>query len=223
MAAWLQSGPAIGEAWIKLEYRGEKGPPLRLARLQSSKLVGREIVRSGRGRPHYVYQVTQSGLKELGDNYSDLALIIWREMKNIEESDVRERIVNRVRNALVERYGRVVHGETLDERMSQLESALVERGFDVEFDSGGSLPILRENNCPYPELASMDSTICELEQEVFQQVLGVPVTLTQCCLDGHHCCEFQASESQGKEDESIEIVTPSATVAGFPKNQTANG
>src|SRR5437660_1626524 len=63
-----------------------------------------------------------------------------------------------------------------------------------EIGAGGALPILRENNCPYSELADGDRGICELEQEVFQRVLGADVKLSQCCLDGHHCCEFEVSQ-----------------------------
>ena len=122
-------------------------------------------------------------------------MILWQEMQNIEESDVRERIVNRVREAMVQRFARVSHGGSLGERVGQLQEALVERGFDVEVDDNGGLPILREMNCPYPELANADSMICELEQEVFERVLGSRVTLTQCRLDGHTCCEFQTQES----------------------------
>ncbi|NOX55177.1 MAG: MarR family transcriptional regulator, partial [Planctomycetes bacterium] len=44
----------------------------RLLRLQSAELVTREAVRSGRGRPRYVYRLTDAGLRSLGDNYSDL-------------------------------------------------------------------------------------------------------------------------------------------------------
>ena len=25
-------------------------------------------------------------------------------------------------------------------------------------------------------------------------MLGAEIKLTQCCLDGHHCCEFQAAD-----------------------------
>ena len=168
----------------------------RLVRLQGVDLVSRDLVRAGRGRPHHVYRVTDAGLKQLGENYTDLAMILWREMKNIEETDVRQRVVNRVRDALVQRYGQVVQGETLNERVGQLQAALAERGFDVEVDQRDNLPILRENNCPYPELAGADASICELEQQVFQRVLGVAVKLTRCCRDGDNCCEFEPSEQQ---------------------------
>lgn len=173
----------------------------RLNRLQGRGMVSREAERVGRGRPRHTYLVTEAGLRELGDNYVDLALILWREMRSIEETEIRERIVGRVREALVRRYGKVVNAQSVGERFHELKSALVERGFDVEVDASGSLPILRENNCPYLELASDDPTICELEQSVFEAVLGTDVTLTQCCLDGHSCCEFQP-DAAGRNEPS---------------------
>ena len=163
----------------------------RLLRLQNLNFVQRKAVRSGRGRPYHTYSVTHTGQRELGDNYSDLAMILWRELRQIEDPPVRELVFERIREALVARYGHLVQAETLGERFRQLGEALSDRGFHVEVDSTGQLPILRENNCPYLELAHSDPAICELEKEVFRKVLGSEVELTQCCLDGHSCCEFQ--------------------------------
>jgi len=168
----------------------------RLVRLQGLEMVARELVRASRGRPHHVYRVTQAALCELGDNYAELAQILWRELRNIEEPSIRERLVSRVEDALVEQFGKVAARAPLSDRMSQLTSALRDRGFQVEMDRSGPLPILRENSCPYYELASEDPAICELEQAVFRRVLGADVKLTQCCLDGHRCCEFQAVDHE---------------------------
>jgi predicted ArsR family transcriptional regulator len=169
----------------------------RLLRLQSKEFVSRDLIRCGRGRPRYVYQVTEKGLRQLGDNYGDLALILWREIRKIPDPGIREGITERIRNALVSRVGRFADGD-LHERMQRLGNSLRGRGYDVEVgsetQSRGTLPILRENNCPYQELAEEDRDICGLEREVFEQALGTQVRLTQCCLDGHHCCEFEASE-----------------------------
>ena len=176
----------------------------RLLRLQAKDFVSRDLMRSGRGRPRYVYRVTEKGLRQLGDNYSDLALILWREVRKIADPGTRDAITERIRNALVTRVGRFSDGN-LQERMERLGDSLRGRGYDVEVGagtassdtgSGRSLPILRENNCPYQELAEEDRDICGLEREVFEQALGTQVRLTQCCLDGHHCCEFEASELQ---------------------------
>jgi predicted ArsR family transcriptional regulator len=172
----------------------------RLNRLQSLDLVSRETVRQGRGRPHHAYVVTRLGLQQLGDNYAELSLLLWKELQAIEEEPVRAQVLRRIRQALVRRYGSEITGETLSERMEQLRGALVERGFHVESDQRDGLPILRENNCPYLELAATDSGICALEQDVFEQLLGAPLVLARCCRDGYAHCEFEpAPQTAGRE------------------------
>ena len=162
----------------------------RLNRLQHLGLIERQTVRAGRGRPHHAYRVTDAGQQQLGDNYTELALLLWDELHGIEETAVRKRVTNRIREALVRRYGSSVRGTSLVERFGELQANLVGRGFRVEVDLHGELPVLRETNCPYHELAQRDSSICELEQQVFEQVLGTPLKLASCCRDGHSCCEF---------------------------------
>ena len=162
----------------------------RLNRLQGLGFVERQTVRSGRGRPHHAYRVTDAGRRQLGDNYTELALLLWDELHGIEEPSIRERVTNRIRDALVRRYGVSVNGATLNQRMGELQATLSDHGFRVEVDSQGEFPVLRETNCPYHELAQRDSGICELEQQVFEQVLGMPLKLASCCRDGHACCEF---------------------------------
>lgn len=162
----------------------------RLSRMDGRGLVAKRVVREGRGRPHHVYEVTQTALQNLGDNYSDLALILWQEMMQIEEPEIQRRLLGRIKEALIRRYGHGSEGRTVLERFGDLRNALHDRGFSVEVDRDGELPILRENNCPYLELATHDSSICELEHSVFEEVLGTRIERTQCCLEGHHCCEF---------------------------------
>ncbi len=162
----------------------------RLGRLQSLGFVDRQTIRTGRGRPHHTYQITNEGRRQLGDNYADLASLLWSELRTIDEVEVRQRVTGRIRDALVRQYGAHVDGDGLSERFAQLSTVLSDRGFSVEVDANSVLPILRENHCPYHDLAQQDSGICELEQQVFEQVLGVPLTLSSCCRDGDRCCEF---------------------------------
>src|SRR4029077_6372291 len=114
----------------------------RLWRLQGQGFVARELVRSGRGRPHYVYRVSDKGLRQLGDNYGDLALILWREIRSIPDPEIRRSITSRIRDALASRLGRFGEGG-LQDRMQRLGASLLSRGYDVEVSAKGSLPILR--------------------------------------------------------------------------------
>lgn len=162
----------------------------RLVRLEGHALVSRQTVREGRGRPHHVYEVTPAALHDLGDNYSELAMILWREIGRIEDAEIRQGVVSRIREALISRYGHSSEGLSVLERFVRLKDSLHEHGFDVELGQQSGLPILRENHCPYLELATQDPAICELEHAVFEEALGMRIERTNCCLDGHHCCEF---------------------------------
>lgn len=163
----------------------------RLVRLQRQGLIDRTAVRAGRGRPHHKYVVTDLGQRELGDNYAELALLLWDELQQIEEPAVRTHVLGRMQDRMVQHYGGRLTGRTLPERMKQLRGVLHERGFLVEIDQRGDLPVLRERHCPYHDLAARDGAICDLEQKVFEQMLGSPLVLTQCCRNGDDCCEFQ--------------------------------
>lgn len=168
----------------------------RLGRLEGLGLVERETVRAGRGRPHHVYRVSDTGLRYLGENYRDLAHILWRAIHEIPDEAVRSEVLSRIRDGFVGRFGRIAPESNLSERVFQLQESLANRGFLVECDALNELPILREKSCPYSELASQDPSICQMEREVFSRILNAEVALTQCCLDGGGYCEFRFSEPQ---------------------------
>jgi len=167
----------------------------RLNRLEGQGLVVREVVRAGRGRPHHVYRVSDAGFRHLGENYRDLALVLWRAIHELEDPEARSLILAKVRDGFVRRLGRVATSGPLNDRVKQLQEALTDHGFKVEFEQGTNLTVLREKNCPYSDLASTDPSICEMEQDVFSRILNARVSLTQCCLDGHGCCEFRVDEA----------------------------
>ncbi|MBX3439776.1 MAG: helix-turn-helix transcriptional regulator [Planctomycetaceae bacterium] len=170
----------------------------RLLRFQADGLITRRTERLDRGRPRNTYELTREGLKLLGDDHAEIASILWREIMAIESPAVRKQLLAGIKRALVERFGtRTIEGGLVG-RLQRLCTSLVEHGFDVELAESavpGSLPILRENNCPYHELVAEDASFCELEQSVFSELLGVPVELSTCRLDGHRCCEFHVASA----------------------------
>ncbi len=171
----------------------------RLKRLQDLGFVQRATVRAERGRPHHTYQLTPAGVHSLGDNYGELAQLLWDELQQIEELEVRSRVMARIEAQLAARYATRVTGRTIAERMQELRVVLSERGFRVEVTEDSGLPILREQHCPYHELATADAQVCQMEQRVFEQVLGTPLHLAKSCREGHGCCEFQVAETPSTE------------------------
>ena len=177
----------------------------RIGRLESAGFVLSELQGQLRGRPRHLYRVTPEGLHELGENYRELAVVLWEAITGYEDSAVRESLIGRVQNGLAERFRRQLIGcESIDDRLDHLADEMKSSGFNVESDHSGGLRILRETSCPFPMLAAVDEAICQVERRVLEQVLGAPVQFRSRCRDGHGCCEFQVLDAPVGADQSLE-------------------
>lgn len=164
----------------------------RLTRLKDLRLIDRVVIRAGRGRPHHRYEITDAGRRMLGDNFGELAAILWDEVQRISNVEVREDVLSRIRQQFASRLGGKVTGNSLDQRLQQLKEALSQRGYDVQvYATPEGVSILQENHCPYHDLAVIDPGICDLEQQAFEQILGSPLKLLRSCRDGATCCQFE--------------------------------
>lgn len=163
----------------------------RLSRLLAQGLVERDAIRKGRGRPKHRYRLTQKGLRLTGSNFTDLALVLWREVSSIEDYEVRRTVLRRVVRALADAYARQIDGRTTAEKMRSLVELLEQRRIPFSVQESEGLPVLTAHACPYPELADKDRTICVLERVLFSELLGRDIELAHCRLDGGGCCQFQ--------------------------------
>jgi DeoR family transcriptional regulator, suf operon transcriptional repressor len=179
----------------------------RLDRLMRAGLVGRttvsgELSSAGepginrlRGRPSHVYSLTEKGRRTGGDNFRDLALVLWREIRSVREPAVRQGLLSRIAAAMASMYREEVSGGTPRQRLESTAKMLQQRRIScgVEPASGsanGGLAVLTSYACPYPELAEQDRGICAAERLMLQDLVGSAVQLTECRLDGAACCRF---------------------------------
>ena len=193
----------------------------RLDRLLENELVEKQSVVRGRGRPANFYRLTAAGRNALGDNSTRLAELLWREVMRIESPVIRERIIDGVRRGMAEDLGAGLTAETPAERLQELGSHLMATGFDVDVTSSGTDgPVLQEHCCPYHAVVGEDSSpnkaICQFEEQVFSEVVGAPVRISQHCGNGHGCCEFELVELGPPADSpgASSEITASQTSAG---------
>lgn len=177
---------------------------VRLNRLVESGLVERVQESVGRGRPKYYYQASTLAQKKLGQNYADLALVLWDEvMRTVDDPKIRRDLFARITDRLAESYSSQVRGEEWSSRLVQLGGLLHERGVEAEVSSGdGGQTVLRQLSCPYFELAEVDRDICALERRMFEKVVGRGLTLSHCRLDGDRSCDFEPSRTTETESDS---------------------
>lgn len=167
----------------------------RLTRLVGSGMVERRVEHGGRGRPRHTYQASVEAHKRLGQNYADLAVVLWDEMmRTVEDRKLRRMLFGRITDRLAELYRSQLTGDEWEGRLVQLGSILHDRGIETEVTrgDGSMLPVLKQHSCPYYELAETDRAVCAMERKMFEKVLGRGLRLSQCRLDGHRSCDFEA-------------------------------
>jgi len=167
----------------------------RLQRLMADGLIERRTERQTRGRPIHRYSLTEKGERAAGNNFADMAAVLWEEVKSIEDPTVRRGLLKRIAERLVERYRGEVAGDTLGDRMTALSMLMAQRDVPFEVTSTGQLPVLTALACPYPELAKQDRGVCTMEKLMLSEILGENVRLSECRLDGASCCTFTPSAS----------------------------
>ena len=176
----------------------------RLDRLMRAGLVERSTVSRGRGRPSHVYSLTDKGRRVGGDNFHDLAMVLWREVRRVSDPAIRRGLLTRIGAALADRYRESISGGSPRERLERTAAIMRERQISCGVSATeGDLPVLVSYSCPYPELAEQDRGICAAERLMLQELAGTPVQLSECRLDGGSCCKFTAS-GQPVETESAQ-------------------
>jgi DeoR family suf operon transcriptional repressor len=165
----------------------------RLVRLRAQGLIDREIARAPRGRPSHRYALTEKGRRQTGANFVDLALALWKEIRAIEDPEVRRGLLTRIAKTMASMYAGQVSGSTTADRMRSVSQVFAERDVPFEVDESGTLPVLTALACPYPELAEQDRGICALEKMMFAELVGDGLRLTECRLDGDSCCKFASN------------------------------
>ena len=167
----------------------------RLTRLVGAGMVERRAEHHGRGRPRHTYQASVEAHKQLGQNYADLAVVLWDEMMTtVEDRKLRRLLFGRITNRLAELYRAQMTGDEWEGRLVQLGAILHDRGIETEVTrgDGSSMPVLKQHSCPYYELAEVDRAVCAMERKMFEKVLGRGLRISQCRLDGHRSCDFEA-------------------------------
>lgn len=172
----------------------------RVNRLMRQGLVERTLQRqeeglAGRGRPSHCYRLTDRGRRQAGDNFADLAMAMWKEIRAIKDPEVRRGLLDRLAATMADAYRPQVSGATAEDRMESVSKLLSERGVPFSVDKTSELPVLVAEVCPYPGLPEHDRSLCAMERLLFSKLVAQDVRLTGCRLDGASCCTFEMSGS----------------------------
>jgi predicted ArsR family transcriptional regulator len=167
----------------------------RLSRLMAAGYIDRTSSGGSRGRPTHQYRLTALGRRKTGENFADLAIALWEEIRQVEDPTVRRGLLQRISKRLAGHYGGQIQGGTVTQRMESLARLFAQRRVPLGVEHERGLPVLKAYACPYPELAEQDRSVCAMERMMFAEVLGEDIRLNECRLDGSSCCTFELRES----------------------------
>jgi DeoR family transcriptional regulator, suf operon transcriptional repressor len=141
--------------------------------------------------------LTDKGRRRAGTNFADLAIVLWQEIREIKDPEIRRGLLQRLSRRLAEAYKGEVVGESVEQRMQALAALLRERQipFEVESVAPHHLPTIHAHACPYPDLAEQDRSVCAMERMMFSELVGANLHLSACRLDGAGCCTFETAVS----------------------------
>jgi predicted ArsR family transcriptional regulator len=96
----------------------------RFPRLLGQNAIQREATRHGRGRPKYRYRLTEKGLRLTDSNFTDVALTLWKEIRQSSDPELRRETLRRIAWVLASGDAGQIQGKTPAQRMKSLAKLL---------------------------------------------------------------------------------------------------
>jgi predicted ArsR family transcriptional regulator len=158
--------------------------------LSAAGLIRASSVRGGAGRPAYLYGLSEKAQGLFPKGYDVLLKLLLEELDTQLGHERLQEILAGVSAKLAEQYGGLAEGQELEQRLAALAQALAKQGTPIAIDEHEGSVILHEYTCPYFNVAQENAEVCQIEQQMLEQVLGHKTRLTQRIVDGHVGCQF---------------------------------
>ncbi|MEK6233665.1 MAG: hypothetical protein N2C14_03050 [Planctomycetales bacterium] len=135
--------------------------------------------------------MTEKAVRQAGSNSDDLAVILWEEIRSIEDPEVKRGLLQRLARRMAHLYGDTIPAADPKRKMERVRDILDERSVSFQVNDHDSLPVLEAVDCPYPQLAEKDRSVCTMEKMMLSELLDENMRLSTCRLDGDPCCRFE--------------------------------
>ncbi|HEY9719556.1 MAG TPA: metalloregulator ArsR/SmtB family transcription factor [Trichormus sp.] len=162
-----------------------------LTALQSDGLIESRIVRQSRGRPTFMYKLTDKAETLFPSGFQNLAIdLLDLVYEQSGHKGVME-LLNRRNERLAKRLRVRVENKTPRERVEEVSKIFTEFGYMTEWQP---LPdgnfIIYQRHCAVHDLANQYRQLCVLEPRLMENLLGMKVTRQQYILKNDPVCGY---------------------------------
>ena len=171
-----------------------------LINLQAEGLITAEEERHGVGRPRFIYKLSDKGYEQFPSNYLGLMNLVLDVMGTELSKKQLESIIEKVGLRLAET-NKISNPElSIEAKLSEISVKLAPGGFRISHERKGNVITLHNKNCPYHHIGVRHPEICQVDQVLFQNLLGQPINQINCLLTGDNQCSFTIkAEENGKD------------------------
>jgi predicted ArsR family transcriptional regulator len=159
--------------------------------LERDGLVEAHEERGHVGRPALVYCLTEQGDGIYPKKYDQLANLLLEEVREMAGAQGLQTVLRRVAARLAEPYIDRVEGKTLPERVSETREIIRDRGCLADFENEGGDWLIMQHTCPFPNVASRNSSVCALDVEFVRQLVGADARLIKSLLRDDDSCTYR--------------------------------
>ncbi len=170
---------------------GAVGVRQHLALLERDGLVQICGLRRSIGRPSHLYELTPEAEEHFPKRYDQLAIELMDYLAAHGGGEAVGQALHARRQAIVRNIAPRLAGKPRAEQVAELAHILAEQGYMCEYEqlADGSF-VLIEHNCPVDCVARRYSQLCVQELELYQDLLGVPITREATMAEGDLCCRY---------------------------------
>ena len=165
-----------------------------LGLLESDGLVAFDEERHDRGRPRFIYRLTEKAARLFPQIYDEFAKEALTAVRRNFGDDALRRVLRSRADELIAQFEEKLSGRNFDERVKSLTREIDSKGYlaDARRMKDGSYR-LRQRNCPIESVAVSYPQVCEEELRVYRKALGCEVICECRIADGARKCDFRIS------------------------------
>jgi predicted ArsR family transcriptional regulator len=166
--------------------------------LERDGLVEAREERGHVGRPALVYRLSPSGDALYPKNYDALANALIEESRQLLGTEALQQLMKNVAARFAEPYMARLEGKSTVERVEEASKIIEERGCLAECDAEQDDLVIRQQTCPFPKVARINSAVCAMEVEFVRRLVGTDARLTSSLLRGDSSCTYRVRPANGR-------------------------
>ncbi|MDX2033342.1 MAG: helix-turn-helix domain-containing protein [Blastocatellia bacterium] len=174
-----------------------------LSVLESDGLIDYKVERHERGRPRYLYSLTQKACCLFPQIYDEFARDVLVQLQRTFGEEGLQRVLSGRTDELIRQLKAEFAGLEFDECVKRLAKIMSAKGYLAEARKmkDGAYR-LRLRNCPTERVAHSHPQICEEELRIYRETLACEVARECHIVSGSRMCEYRLVRSCGEKMES---------------------